>query len=151
MKSISDLLSDLINEKDPERRKAVWIGLSLALLGGLAVGVAARQLVQRLSGPRLMVVSLRLYPVKSCAGIEVENAEMTSKGFRYDRRFVVVNPADGKQITQRLCPKLALIKPALITAHNLLILSAPGMVSTLQLELEEVFSSVFFFFTFLNF
>lgn len=54
------------------------------------------------------VTRLWVYPVKSMKGIEVGEARLTAEGLEHDRRFMVVG-ADGRFVTQRDQPKLALI------------------------------------------
>lgn len=56
---------------------------------------------------------LYLYPVKSLAGIQVAEWELDSFGLRFDRRWMVVD-AQGKFMTQREFPQMALIQPKLI-------------------------------------
>lgn len=53
-----------------------------------------------------------IYPVKSLAGFSVPAAELDELGFIGDRRFMVVDP-DGRFLTQRTLPRLALIRTAL--------------------------------------
>ena len=59
---------------------------------------------------------LILYPVKSCAGISVREATLTSAGLSvdavYDREWRVVDP-DGNCLTQREFTRMALISPRL--------------------------------------
>jgi uncharacterized protein YcbX len=59
----------------------------------------------------LRVSQLNIYPVKSLGGITVNNAEVTSRGFKYDRRLMLV---DQKNIalTQRDFPEMALLEPS---------------------------------------
>ncbi|MCB1152591.1 MOSC N-terminal beta barrel domain-containing protein [bacterium] len=59
--------------------------------------------------PKRRVEALYIYPIKSCGGFKVSEAEVEARGFVNDRRFMVVD-ADGKFLTQRQHPKLALIK-----------------------------------------
>ncbi len=70
----------------------------------------------------LSVSGIFIYPVKSCAGISLTEAEITPTGFAHDREWMIVKP-DGVFITQRQNPKLALIRPTLI--DNGVRLSAP--------------------------
>ena len=65
-----------------------------------------------------------VYPVKSAAGIALERAEVDDFGFRFDRRWMVVDPG-GRFMTQREYPELALIRMAF--AGERLVLSARGM------------------------
>lgn len=60
----------------------------------------------------MTVTELTIYPVKSCAGIRLERSHVDSMGLQYDRRWMVVSP-EGKFISQRTVPQMALIKTAL--------------------------------------
>ena len=59
---------------------------------------------------------LILYPVKSCGGISVREATLTSAGLAvdavYDREWMVIGE-DGQFLTQREYPRMALISPRL--------------------------------------
>jgi uncharacterized protein len=70
------------------------------------------------------IARLFVYPVKSCAGIEVREALLTDTGLDLDRAWMVVD-AQGVFVTQREHPRLALVHPRL--SHDGLVLSAPGM------------------------
>lgn len=58
------------------------------------------------------ICALNIYPVKSCRGIPRERALVTATGFEHDREWLIVRP-DGRFITQREQPRLALIETAL--------------------------------------
>lgn len=77
---------------------------------------------------------ITLYPIKSCAGMPLRSATLTSAGLMkeqiYDREWMVVDEA-GICMTQREHPRMALISPRLKT--DTLELRAPGM---LRLEIE---------------
>lgn len=60
----------------------------------------------------LSVAALTIYPVKSCRGIAVDAWPLDRRGLRHDRRFMIVRK-DGKFVTQRELPKLALIETAI--------------------------------------
>ncbi|XP_006340076.1 mitochondrial amidoxime-reducing component 1-like isoform X2 [Solanum tuberosum] len=55
------------------------------------------------------VMSITIYPLKSCRGISVPEAALSSTGFRWDRQWIVVN-SKGRACTQRVEPSLALIE-----------------------------------------
>ena len=55
------------------------------------------------------VTGLIIYPVKSLAGIELQESEVDSMGLKYDRRWMLVSP-EGKFLSQRTMPQMALIK-----------------------------------------
>ncbi|CAM8940511.1 unnamed protein product [Rhodiola kirilowii] len=59
-----------------------------------------------------VVSSIFIYPIKSCRGISVHQAPITSTGFRWDRQWLVIN-SKGRAYTQRNEPKLALVQPEL--------------------------------------
>ncbi|GAA0880770.1 MOSC domain-containing protein [Algoriphagus jejuensis] len=63
-------------------------------------------------GKRLTVQDIFIYPIKSLGGIRLNDAVVEEKGFRYDRRWMLVD-AEGVSITQRKYPQLALIQVAL--------------------------------------
>ena len=65
-----------------------------------------------MSGPTAVVSALAVYPVKGMKGIGLESARLTPKGLARDRFFMVVR-RDDRFVTQRDCPKLALIATAL--------------------------------------
>ncbi len=80
------------------------------------------------------VSRLFVYPVKSCAGLEVREALLTQSGLDLDRAWMVVD-AQGVFVTQREQPRLALVKPQLKTQD--LVLRAPGMMG-LHLAIDAV-------------
>lgn len=55
------------------------------------------------------VTGLYVYPVKSMQGIPLEKSELTVRGLKYDRNWMVVD-AQGSFVTQRQLPKLATIQ-----------------------------------------
>ena len=73
--------------------------------------------------------ALTLYPIKSCAGLPLQEATLTTAGLMteqiYDREWMVVD-GDGVCMTQREHPRMALITPTL--KANTLELRAPGML-----------------------
>ncbi len=72
------------------------------------------------------IARLFVYPVKSCAGIEVQQALLTETGLDLDRAWMVVD-AQGMFLTQRSLPRMALIRPQLKSDE--LVLRAPGMLA----------------------
>lgn len=72
------------------------------------------------------IARLFVYPVKSCAGIEVQEAQLTETGLDLDRAWMVVD-AEGMFLTQRALPRMALIRPQLKSDE--MVLRAPGMLA----------------------
>ena len=62
------------------------------------------------------VSELYRYPVKSAAGRRLEEAEVAARGFRADRRWMVVDP-DGNFLTQREHTRMALLQPRVYGEH----------------------------------
>jgi uncharacterized protein YcbX len=73
--------------------------------------------------------ALTLYPIKSCAGIALQEATLTPAGLMskhiYDREWMLVD-MDGEALTQREFPRMALIAPRL--KGETLEVRAPGML-----------------------
>ncbi|WP_437635440.1 MOSC domain-containing protein [Sorangium sp. So ce854] len=67
--------------------------------------------------------ALHIYPVKGCRGIALDAAAVDELGLAGDRRFMIVDP-DGKPLTQRPLPRMALIETQL--SPGALTLSAAG-------------------------
>jgi uncharacterized protein YcbX len=80
------------------------------------------------------VHALHTYPIKSCAGLSPEQAVLDPSGLDLDRAWMVTD-AQGRMLTQRVLPRLALVQPAL--GHSEMVLRAPGMLA-LHVHLERV-------------
>lgn len=76
---------------------------------------------------------LTTYPVKSMGGIGLSQAQVTSRGLLHDRRWMVCD-RNGKFLTQRKLPKLALIR---VAVDQMLHLSIVDMADS-SLELPAV-------------
>src|SRR5687768_6417170 len=74
------------------------------------------------------VSGLFIYPVKSLRGLSVMSVELDALGLVGDRRFMVVDE-NGRFLTQRSLPRMALIETAL--THDCLVLSAHGVNNVL--------------------
>lgn len=59
------------------------------------------------------ISALVTYPVKSCAGVSLDAVALTSTGLAFDRVWSVVHAKDGKFISQRTHPRLALVSCAI--------------------------------------
>ena len=70
------------------------------------------------------LTGLWIYPVKSCRGLQLNEAVLTPHGFVHDREWMVVRP-DGRFVTQREEPRLALGVPEL--QSDVLVLRAPHL------------------------
>lgn len=77
---------------------------------------------------------LFVYPVKSCAGIEVQEALLTETGLDLDRAWMVVDE-HGVFLSQRTLPRMALIRPQVKSEE--MVLRAPGMLA-LHVAIDQV-------------
>lgn len=77
----------------------------------------------------ITVQKLTCYPVKGCAGTEVESARVGGTGLEHDRTFMVVDAADGSFRSQRTLPSMAAIRPGIIDGGARLTLAADGVES----------------------
>ena len=80
----------------------------------------------------LALSGLYVYPIKSCAGISLDSAELSATGLLHDRRWMLVDQA-GEFMSQRAHRRMALISTHLSDEH--LTVAAPGMPN-LQIPLR---------------
>ncbi|WP_106791052.1 MOSC domain-containing protein [Aquimarina sp. Aq78] len=92
----------------------------------------------------LKISELYVYPVKSLGRIELQSATLSETGFEYDRYWMLADK-NGKHITQREEPKLALFQVAL-SQDSLLVTYKESSIN-IQLEnptlKEPILVSVF--------
>lgn len=64
----------------------------------------------------MRITSLFVYPIKSCRGTALLSATVLNSGLLHDRRWMLVTE-QGRFVTQREQPRMALIEPVLVDAH----------------------------------
>lgn len=74
--------------------------------------------------PGISVSGIRVYPIKSAAGITLGEGLVEERGFRHDRRWMLVDE-NRIFLSQREAPRLALIRVGI--ADDALVVEAPGM------------------------
>ncbi|XP_032072385.1 mitochondrial amidoxime reducing component 2-like isoform X1 [Thamnophis elegans] len=116
-----------------------YICTAAALLYGV-VAAWRWQWSRRSRSPRLKLVgtvaALFIYPVKSCRGVSVKRAEMTSLGLGSEKlrdRFWTVIKEDGQMLSAKNIPRMVLISVS--CEEDYLILNAPGM-KTLRIPVD---------------
>lgn len=84
--------------------------------------------------------SIFIYPIKSLAGVQLNQSVITKTGLKYDRQWMLVD--EHKQfLSQRSLPRMALIKTRLTDQH--LIVSAADMPDlALALEATETTKNI---------
>ena len=77
----------------------------------------------------VQVAELWVYPVKSCAGIQLPRAVVERGGLQWDRQFAIIKP-DGEVLSQKQYPALAAVSPRPVYGRVgellELVLSSPG-------------------------
>ena len=86
------------------------------------------------SNVQATVAGLFVHPVKSCAGVALREARLMDTGLDLDRAWMVVD-AEGRFVTQREQPRMALVRPQIKVLE--VVLRAPGMLA-LHLGINEV-------------
>ena len=82
----------------------------------------------------MTITGLWVYPVKSCAGVEVQEVLLIETGLEFDRAWMVVDE-HGQFLSQRELPRMVLIQPQL--KYHDMVLRAPGMLA-LHIALDQV-------------
>ena len=86
------------------------------------------------------VSEIWIYPIKSCRGMKVSSAVVGKRGFLLDRIFMLIDE-EGKFVSQRTQPKMALIDVDIDASSELLTITAPGMILPLKIDLKSKPSS----------
>ncbi|KAJ4272126.1 hypothetical protein NW762_000837 [Fusarium torreyae] len=66
--------------------------------------------------PTLRVKNITIYPIKSCAGFSVPSGipwEVRPEGLAWDREWCLVHHGSGHALSQKRCPKMALLRPVM--------------------------------------
>ncbi|OJJ45417.1 hypothetical protein ASPZODRAFT_144049 [Penicilliopsis zonata CBS 506.65] len=72
------------------------------------------------------IVSLRVYPIKSCRGIELKKSTLLTTGLDLDRQWMFIDPTKNEFLTIRQIPQMTLINTALTEDGETLLLSVAG-------------------------
>ncbi|MBA3591570.1 MAG: MOSC N-terminal beta barrel domain-containing protein [Methylibium sp.] len=91
-----------------------------------------------MSESNVTIAGLHVYPVKSCAGVDLDEVLLIETGLEFDRAWMLVDD-QGESVSQRELPRLALVHCDL--RHSELVLRAPGMLA-LHLALDTVDAAV---------
>ncbi|SNX86051.1 related to molybdenum cofactor sulfurase HxB protein [Melanopsichium pennsylvanicum] len=89
---------------------------------------------------RYELSNITVYPIKSCAGQNLapdEEWTLTRHGLEYDREWIVMNLANGKALSQKRLPKMALIRPRINLSSHLMTISIAGSSRTFTLDLHD--------------
>ncbi|XP_055757916.1 molybdenum cofactor sulfurase-like isoform X1 [Salvelinus fontinalis] len=98
--------------------------------GGKAITKEAKS-----QGKAQYLTNIYIYPIKSCAAVEVTDWPVGPLGLLHDRGWMVVN-GNGVCLNQKREPRLCLIHPQIYLSSNTLLLQASGM-DTISVPLEN--------------
>lgn len=84
---------------------------------------------------KLEVQDIFIYPIKSLGGIRVESAEVRERGFRHDRRWMLVTP-EGMFVSQRQNHGMALLQVEL-KADGLLVVLKDDLMTQIFIPFDE--------------
>jgi len=82
----------------------------------------------------MQLSEIYLYPIKSLGGISVSKAQMTDRGLKYDRRWMLIDP-NGKFLSQRSFRTMALLEVRL-EGDNMLVRHRTKIAEPLVLSLN---------------
>lgn len=72
------------------------------------------------------IISLRMYPIKSCRGLEVQSTVLKKHGLDLDRRWMLIDSSSNTFITIRQIPDMTRIRTALSVDGDELVVSIPN-------------------------
>lgn len=78
---------------------------------------------RRSTGESFVVDQLIVYPIKSCAGWRIPSGQTCNilpEGLAWDREWCLLHTGTGEVLNQKKCPSMALIRPDLDFANNVL-------------------------------
>jgi uncharacterized protein YcbX len=108
------------------------LGLLLVVLSPRIINWARTNKSSLLQALRLQkqttseIISLRIYPIKSCRGFEVTKTKLRLQGLDLDRQWMFVDAKTHEFLTIRQIPQMTLINTALSEDGTFLILSITG-------------------------
>ncbi|KAF5023591.1 hypothetical protein F66182_4349 [Fusarium sp. NRRL 66182] len=79
--------------------------------------------------PTLRVKALNIFPIKSCAGFSIPSGvawEVRPEGLAWDREWCLVHHGSGHALSQKRCPRMALLRPVLDFGKGELIVTYHG-------------------------
>lgn len=112
---------------------ALFLGIGLFLTLSSLLNNQEENITTKEEQCLITVSQIFIYPVKSCAGVQVKSALVTETGFEHDRQWIVVERGPNgtwEMVHQRQHPSMVLIRPEVIVNDdgNLsLALEAPNM------------------------
>lgn len=107
---------------------APLLGLSSFICAILALKLITKKRPIK-KNSKINVTALYIYPIKSCKGVNLDSAQISKRGFLYDRLFMVIDE-NGKFVSQRTQPKMCVIETEINFDLKTLTISAPSIMPT---------------------
>eukprot|EP01018_Ginkgo_biloba_P031481 Gb_30425 [translate_table: standard] len=85
---------------------------------------------------KIVLDSITIYPIKSCAGFHVEAWPLSNTGLLYDREWLVMS-ASGEALSQKRVPLMCSIGTFIDRAQGKLFITSPNIEEQLQIPLQE--------------
>lgn len=79
--------------------------------------------------PRLRVKAITVFPIKSCGGVSIPPGvpwEIRPEGLAWDREWCLIHQGSGYALSQKRCPKMALLQPSLDFNRGMLVVKYLG-------------------------
>ncbi|KAH6997773.1 pyridoxal phosphate-dependent transferase [Ilyonectria sp. MPI-CAGE-AT-0026] len=79
--------------------------------------------------PRLRVKAITVFPIKSCGGVSIPPGvpwEIRPEGLAWDREWCLIHQGSGYALSQKRCPKMALLQPSLDFNQGVLVVKYLG-------------------------
>lgn len=83
------------------------------------------------------IISLRMYPIKSCRGFEVQSTTVKEQGLDLDRRWMLVDTSTDEFLTIRQIPDMTRIGTGLSADGDELVITIPSPGSTSEDSTEK--------------
>lgn len=83
--------------------------------------------------PPSKIISLRVYPIKSCRGFEVTHTTLTKRGLELDRQWMFVDASTRKFLTIRDISEMTLVRTSLSTDGSQLQVRIEGTDKSIQI------------------
>ncbi|CDR87361.1 related to molybdenum cofactor sulfurase HxB protein [Sporisorium scitamineum] len=89
---------------------------------------------------RFELANITVYPIKSCSGQDLapgETWQLTRHGLKFDREWIVMNLSNGKALSQKRLPKMALIRPRVDLFGRTMTISIAGTARSITVGLDD--------------
>ena len=80
---------------------------------------------------------LSMFLLYYCTGMRVDSWPIGPTGLCFDRAWALVD-SQGKALTQKSHPKLALVHPVINLADKVMVITAPGFSEVLVVPLDDM-------------